>query len=367
MHLSICFLLLVFINVVSAYDSHCLRLPTHSTHDALATSQFAYLNTIPSASLIIGRRTFYHLGYLCTNSICCLILLSGDIETNPGPTPACFNICKLNIQSLTDAINSTAVADLAQQHNLDLIALSETWIKPETTPCQLSETTPPGYTLLSKHRPLPANYNPKYNLGGGLAFIIKEDITLISSASSSNTAFESFSTTVKLSHGNLTVFNIYRPPSDSKHANTFSVFLDEFQSFLEHAATKPHEFIITGDFNIHVNKSDRQSIQFLDLLHTYRTISTNMSHFLPTGLEIRLISSSHHQLPLSPLSCPLIQSVLLITSLSSPDSTCLFQILHLFLCAPSVVSDSDLSTLKSSCLTFHQSHSSPIHLPLSLI
>ena len=295
MHLSICFLPLVFINVVSAYDSHCLRLPSHSTHDAPATSQFAYLNTIPSASLIsIGRRTFYHLGYPRTNSLCCLILLSGDIETNPGPTPACFNICTLNIQSLTDALHSTAVADLAQQHNLDLIALSETWIKPETTPCLLSETTPPGYTLLSKHRPLPANYNPKYNLGGGLAFLIKEDITLISSASSSHTAFESFSTTVKLCHGNLTIFNIYRPPSDSKHANTFSVFLDEFQSFLEHAATTPHDFIITGDFNIHVNKSDRQSIQFLDLLHTYNLDQhvTFPTHRLGNTLDLVITPSA---------------------------------------------------------------------------
>ena len=47
----------------------------------------------------------------------------------------------------------------------------------------------------------------------------------------------------------------------------FSVFLDEFSSFLSVAATTPHEFLITGDFNIHVDDSrDSLTSQFLYLL-----------------------------------------------------------------------------------------------------
>jgi len=49
------------------------------------------------------------------------------------------------------------------------------------------------------------------------------------------------------------IFNIYRPPSSSTHSKPFSVFLDEFSSFLFSPATTPHEFIITGDFNIHLD------------------------------------------------------------------------------------------------------------------
>src|SRR5208282_12449 len=49
----------------------------------------------------------------------------------------------------------------------------------------------------------------------------------------------------------------------------FATFLDQFQSFLAVAATTPHDFIITGDFNIHVNKSDSRSTQFLDILHSH--------------------------------------------------------------------------------------------------
>jgi len=68
----------------------------------------------------------------------------------------------------------------------------------------------------------------------------------------------------------ISVFNIYRPPSSSTFSKPFSVFLDEFNSFLSFAATTPHEFIITGDFNIHLdNHSDHATCQFLSLLSSF--------------------------------------------------------------------------------------------------
>ena len=67
----------------------------------------------------------------------------------------------------------------------------------------------------------------------------------------------------------ISVFNIYHPPS-STFFKPFSVFLDEFNSFLSFAATTPHEFIITGDFNIHLdNHSDHATSQFLSLLLSF--------------------------------------------------------------------------------------------------
>ena len=52
--------------------------------------------------------------------------------------------------------------------------------------------------------------------------------------------------------------------------NLCSVFLDEFNSSLSFAATTPHEFIITGDFNIHLdNLSDHTTSQFLSLLSSF--------------------------------------------------------------------------------------------------
>jgi len=51
---------------------------------------------------------------------------------------------------------------------------------------------------------------------------------------------------------------------------TFLCFLGEFNSFLSFAATTPHEFIVTGDFNIHLdNHSDHATSQFLYLLSSF--------------------------------------------------------------------------------------------------
>jgi len=60
------------------------------------------------------------------------LLLSGDIQHNPGPTSSTFNICTLNIRSLLNPLKYTAISDLADTRNIDVFALTETWITPAT-------------------------------------------------------------------------------------------------------------------------------------------------------------------------------------------------------------------------------------------
>jgi len=85
----------------------------------------------------------------------------------------------------------------------------------------------------------------------------------------------SLSVNIKLPHSNLSVFNIYRPPSSSAYSKPSSVFLDEFSSFLSPAATTPHQFLITGDFNIPLdNASDNLTSKVLTLHSSFQLIST---------------------------------------------------------------------------------------------
>ena len=56
-----------------------------------------------------------------------LLLLAGDINPNPGP-PKCLNITYANIRSINPAI-----AKFISDNNTDLFAMSETWIRPDTT------------------------------------------------------------------------------------------------------------------------------------------------------------------------------------------------------------------------------------------
>ena len=126
------------------------------------------------------------------------------------------------------------------------------------------------------------NHISDKTLGGGTALLILDSISIILNPSHNYTAFECSSVTLKLHSSTLTVFDIYRPPTSSKYSQPISVFLDQFQTFLSSAATTPHEFIITGDINIHLDDPlDSSSQQFTDLLS-----STNVTQHVSVTTHI---------------------------------------------------------------------------------
>ena len=81
------------------------------------------------------------------------------------------------------------------------------------------------------------------------------------------TTIQSFNHNSKISQSSThTVQHLLITPP-SPYSQPFSTFLNQRLSFLSHAATTPHEFIITVDFNIHVDDLiNTQTIQFVYLL-----------------------------------------------------------------------------------------------------
>jgi exonuclease III len=200
-----------------------------------------------------------------------LILLSGDIQSNPGPTfdVSSLNLCILNIRSFTNPLHYTAIHDLAQTHNIHVFSLTETWISPNTTSAQLFDAIPHGFSFISTPRPVSASCSSSI-VGGGTAFLLREPCKLLSCPTATFKSFELSSVTIKLPRSNLSLYNIYRPPQSnakSRSTSSFSQFLEEFQTLISILATSPNEFIITGDFNIHVDDPhDFNATQFLSLL-----------------------------------------------------------------------------------------------------
>ena len=80
-----------------------------------------------------------------------LLLLAGDINPNPGPP----------IRSINNKY--PAIAKVISDNDPDLFAMSETWIRPDTTSANLSEITPPGYSLYQQPW--------EVRCGGGLGFL----------------------------------------------------------------------------------------------------------------------------------------------------------------------------------------------------
>ena len=86
-----------------------------------------------------------------------LILLSGDIETNPSPKPISgqsFSICHWNLSSIS-AHNYNKISLLTAYvlvHNFDITCLSETYLNSET-PTDDQNLEIPGYCLLRTDHP----------------------------------------------------------------------------------------------------------------------------------------------------------------------------------------------------------------------
>jgi len=129
--------------------------------------------------------------------------------------------------------------------DLDLVAVTESWLTPDSGDEVLRGVCPEGY--LSLHRPR------LDRRGGGLALIYRStirphiiDIPFIP------TAFESLACSFSINSSTILLVLIYRPPNSS-HVS----FLVEFGQFLDHLINVRGNLIIVGDFNIHVD--DRYS------------------------------------------------------------------------------------------------------------
>ena len=250
-----------------------------------------------------------------------LILLSGDNELNPGPFTICYNI-----RSLTNPLHYTSLSSLALDYSISLFCLSETWISPKTTNFELRSSIPDNFSLYSFPRPAPSN--SKSTVGGGTAFLLHNSCTFLSSSSHIYKSFEMSSITFKVASNKLTVFNIYRPPpSSSTKCRTyvsFSSFLSEFQDFLSTASTTPNDFIITGDFNLHLDCPANPDVnKFLSVLSScalsqYVNFPTHTSSHTLDLLITPSNSTLNPTVTFSPTSASDHYTILTTLSLSSP-------------------------------------------------
>ena len=137
----------------------------HTSPHHTASQQYLYLNSTTFAAALL---------FTCSRSLrfrslflLLFVLLSGDIELNPGPSP--FTPCTLNIRSILHPLHSAALSDLIDTHNPDLFCLTETWIKPTTTTAELLNCTPTHYSLISTPRNGSDKITPQLSLSANLS------------------------------------------------------------------------------------------------------------------------------------------------------------------------------------------------------
>ena len=166
----------------------------------------------------------------------------GDISLNSGPGSRSLNGCLFNIRSIRNKLASCL--EFCKDKNANLIAVTETWLRPEDTESFISSITPPGY----KFSHVPQNVKK----GGRVSFFIKGDLSFEQVLKNNYQVFESTSIQISTEGAKDVIFQVvYRPPKFSK-----SQFLDQFGMFLEGAALSGCENILLNfhlDEHIHLD------------------------------------------------------------------------------------------------------------------
>ena len=166
-----------------------------------------------------------------------------------------------NSQSLNNKIDD--VIQILQDNSQNIGLFSETWLR-----SQKNHVT----SLLNESGFKICHSNRSDMKGGGVAVVSKCGYQPKFEKFCNYTSFECVIQTLMLCSNvpSLTLIVIYR-----HGAECISVFLDEFHDFLEYVTSNFKCFIISGDFNIHVNKVNESStIKFNDILNTFSLVQS---------------------------------------------------------------------------------------------
>ena len=98
--------------------------------------------------VLIGNHFHYHLLDHLLNWLI-LFLLAGDVSLNPGPSGSNerIKIETMNVQSIKP--KTAPSSEYVPSKNLDIVAVTETWLKHDETKSTIADISPPGYSFFT--------------------------------------------------------------------------------------------------------------------------------------------------------------------------------------------------------------------------
>ena len=218
-----------------------------------------------------------------------LLLRSGDVHPNPGPSHInkSLKICHINIQSLylvSEKVNPTRKMNeiescLMHDLGIDVVCLSETWLKPHIPD---SKAKIEGYELERKDR---------IGIGsGGVGIYIADTLPYIRRKQYEVNDLELLWVEVEMGAKKVFIGSCYRP--NGQNVNEVDHFMTNFQESLDRVFQRnPASIIIMGDFNdvCTVWESDHRASELGLKLYDY----INRSDLHQTVLEPTHISPEY--------------------------------------------------------------------------
>ena len=231
-----------------------------------------------------------------------LLLLSGDIEIQPGPAATYNDISKLQdstklrglkmahqiIQSLSCKVDQLRILLLNDLKNeLHILTLSETWAKRDLSDAELNI---PGYKLFRKDRD---------GRNGGVAAFVRDDILVFRRDDLEVDSVEGLWLEVFVEKSrNFLLGTFYRPDSSSKYYD--KEFLFKLENVLARVSVEGKEAILISDFNCCFMPSKRSRSDSKQLKSLFKSLSYKQLIITPT----RICNDSVSLIDLIASNCP---------------------------------------------------------------
>ena len=202
-------------------------------------------------------------------NILLLLLLCGDVASNPGPT----NFGFVNCRSIRN--KGPLLHDLIKCSDLDILGLVETHIRPNDTDGLLNSLTPADYNFIQKPRCT--------GLGGGVGFLCRKTFSPRIVSSPVFRSFEIIILSFKSDYNSFVAACVYRPPGSCT-----TQFLEDFLALSGFLSSTGSRFIICGDINVHLDIECGNRSRFNDILQCCGLVQSvsGPTHLLGHTLDV---------------------------------------------------------------------------------
>ena len=181
------------------------------------------------------------------------------VDLHNGATTPETNISVAVINARSVRNKTTTITECITDHNIDILAITETWLKKNSDKPIIAAMTPSGYSFVNAPR--------ASGRGGGVGVIHRDELSCKQLPPSNNVTFEMIRTRFSgTTSKTFNIFTIYRPPSSAKTPRPMADFYIELEHLLTDVSLCVTPTFIVGDFNIKydVESEARPLLQLLE-------------------------------------------------------------------------------------------------------
>ena len=202
--------------------------------------------------MFISIRNYFHY-HLLDHLLNWLSYFYWYFSLNPGPSGSNerINIATMNVRSIKP--KTAPFTEYVTSKNLDIVAVTETWLKHDETKSTIPNISPLSYLFFHEPR-------ADQRAGGGVGILVSGQLKTDIHPLSSFKTFEAISARIGNKSFSGFVVCLYRLQ------NGTCQFFDGFQDLLENIIALHDILYILGDFNLHLDNSNRNTNKFNEIL-----------------------------------------------------------------------------------------------------